>query len=124
MKTRIFNTKLTLERHTGGKKDINNRYVDNPPEEIEGYFSVQPYKKGTKQMILPDGIKSEDAYITYGKTYVQPVDHFLGLKADRVKIKNKYYIADQCLDWTFPGSNADHYKTLFVREDTVSQRSV
>lgn len=124
MSSKMFNTKLVIERHTGGSRNpVTKRYEDNPPELIEGYFSVQPFQKGSDQIILPDGIRSSDAYVLYGKTFIQEADQFLGIKADKVTISNRSYIAFNVANWTFAKSNVDHYESVFVREDKISQRT-
>jgi hypothetical protein len=124
MSKRIFNTELTIERHTGGSRNpVTKRYEDNEPEIITGMFSVQPFQKGSDQVILPDGIRSSDAYVLYGKTFIQEADQFAELKADKTIINNRSYIAFNVANWSFHGSNADHYESVFVREDKISQRT-
>lgn len=123
MNTRLFNTKLTIERHTGGGKDANNNYVDNPPEILTGWFSVQPFGGGNKQEILPEGISNTSSYVLFGKTPIKEVDQFAGLKADIIIIDGFKYVAHKVYNWTYPKSKADHFKTVVIKEDVLSQRT-
>lgn len=118
-------TKLTIERHTGGERDANNKYYDFPPEYIEAVFSIQPFQKGSEQLILPDGIRASDAYVLYGTTPIKEVDNDSTpkTKADKVTIEGKSYVAHNVANWSFHGSRADHYESVFIKEEKLSQRS-
>ena len=123
MRSRIMQTPLTLERSTGGELNSDNKYIDNPPVLVTGgLFSIQPYQKGSKEYQLPEGIKTSDALILIGSTPVKEADQFEDTKADRVLIDSRYYIADNVANWARHGSNADHYESIFIREDKLSQQ--
>lgn len=125
MRSRIFVTPLTIERHTGGEFNDNDEFEDFPPEIIDdGLYSIQPYRQGSEQIIFPDGITSNDVQVVLGKTPIKEADPFNNLKADKTTIDGNSYIAFKVANWSRHGSRADHYKTLFVREDKrSSQRS-
>tara|TARA_R110000744_G_scaffold341723_2_gene446911 strand:+ start:128 stop:505 length:378 start_codon:yes stop_codon:yes gene_type:complete len=122
MRSRIMRTPLTLERSTGGELNSDNEYIDNTPVPVAGLFSIQPYKQGSREYQLPEGIKTSDALILLGVTPVKEADQFERTKADRVLIDSRYYIADNVANWARHGSNADHYTSIFIREDKLSQQ--
>jgi len=120
--SRIIKTKLTIERHKGGERDANNIYYDFPPEYIEAEFSIQPFQKGSEMLVLPDGIRSSDAYVLYGTTPIKEADSDATpkTKADKVVIDGKSYFAFNVANWSFHGSRSDHYESIFIKEEKVS----
>jgi hypothetical protein len=122
MSRRIFNKKLVLERKGQGKRNpVTKRFEDGKIDKIEGFFSVQPYKNGKSQIVLPEGVKEEDAFILYGITPIQSSDQFKKIKADRVAIQGQYYLAFNSENWTFTRSKVSYYRSIFIREDKLQE---
>ena len=122
MRSRILKIPLDIIRHKGGGLDANNRYKDLPPDIIKNVlFSVQPFGGGTQQVILPDGINASDVRVLYSEDPILTANRKKKLKADRVEIDGYVYVAYKVANWALHGSKADHYESLFIREDVASQ---
>ena len=56
--SRIVKIPLTIERHTGGERDANNKFYDFPPELIPATFSIQPFQ-GDQAIDLVEGLQDD-----------------------------------------------------------------
>lgn len=122
MRSRIKKIPLDIIRHKGGGLDSNNKYKDLPPEIIKDVlFSVQPFGGGTQQSVLPSGVDSHDVRVLFSNEPVLSVNRKKKLKADRIEIDGFVYVAYKVANWSLHGSKADHYESLFIKEDVVSQ---
>lgn len=110
-----------MVRSTGGELDANNKFIDSTKDIPDVLFSIQPFTPKTTSVVLPEGIRSDRAYVLFSFFEIKEADQFAKTKADRVNIKGHDYVAYSVEDWSFHGSNADHYESVFVREDTISQ---
>lgn len=80
--------------------------------------SVLPYKDGKESKILPDGVKTGEAFVVRSPDFnLIPTDDDSEQEGDIAIIGGKEY---ECLfveDWSSVGRAASHYKGIFVKKD-------
>lgn len=111
---------LTINRDDGGGYwDDKGRWVvdPTPPAPLIIKCSIQPFKIGTSQFILPEGKTTTDAQIVRTTTSLKTSDQFGKELADTTTIKGRTYYAMAVEDWTGHGLAPDHFKVLFIRDD-------
>lgn len=117
MALKLFNThSLQFLNPTVGTYDAHMRWVAGTPTKVNTKGSLQPYRKGTETIALPEGMKSEDGRVYFCKTLLTTSDQFDGTNASTTVIGGKtFYVYDK-EDFTGYGLLADHYKYYLVRE--------
>jgi hypothetical protein len=111
---------LTIKRDDGGGFwDDKGRWVvdPTPPPDFTIQCSIQPFKMGANQFILPEGKTTEDAQIIRTTTSLKTSDQFGKKLADTTIIKGRQHYAKAVEDWNQHGLSTDHFKVLFIRED-------
>ena len=87
--------------------------------------SIQPFKRGTSQDILPEGIKASDALWVWTVTALNTVNQFNATTADTTDIDGREYTAFDVENWSrHPSLSLNHYKVLMVRSDKVRNGSL
>lgn len=119
MARRLMSTSsITFKRNSGvGYYNTSGEWVEGATTDVPTVGNIQPYRAGTSQMTLPEGLKAEDALIYYTETPINTVSQFTKTLADQVDIDSRTYIAHNSENWARYGLRCDHYKVLLVRED-------
>lgn len=115
-------TPLTFLRDTGnGYWDEAGKWREGVREPIVFRGSLQPFSMGrSKTLILPEGLKSQDAKVFYSTETIYTVDQFSMTKADVVFIDCLEYVALSTDDWRHTvSSRLRHCETLLVRRDKL-----
>ena len=111
---------LTIKRDDGGGfwDDKGRWTVDpTPPADLIIKCSIQPFKMGSNQFILPEGKTTTDARIIRTTTSLKTSDQFGDELADTTTIDGNTYYAMAVEDWNLHGLSTDHFTVLFIRED-------
>ena len=123
LKIRVLSThKLLLTRKADTKGEwIAGAYVEDESEdqELEVVGSLQPYKKGTTTIDLPDGVYTNDIKIFYTRDDIKTADEFDKSSADTVEINGfKYYAKMRMEQSGFPTvGGINHNAVVFIREN-------
>ena len=115
---------MTVSRAQGGEYDTNRNYVDKAPKPFCTMSSIQPYKKGKDQVVLPEGIRSEDALVVWTKDELRVADQFNNLKADETTIDGREYVVFFVSNWNRHGLSVDHYEAIIIRKDKAPNGSL
>ena len=111
---------LTITRDDGGGfYDAAGRWVeDATPTNFGIQCSIQPFKPGTGQKILPEGITASSAVKVYTQTALKTSEQ-IGNKelADTTVIDGLTYEAFFDENWSRFGLSIDHHKVTFIRKD-------
>jgi len=110
----------------GGFWNDKGRWVEDPtpPAALVIKCSIQPFKMGANQMILPEGKTTSDAKIVLTTTLLKTSDQFGKTLADTTVINGLRYYAKAVEDWTGHGLRTDHFKILFIRDDQATGGSL
>lgn len=109
---------LTISRDGGaGFWNDKGRWVSDPTADFTILCSIQPFKIGGNQLILPEGKTSSDARIIRTTTSLKTSDQFSKELADTTIISGVTYYAMAVEDWNLHGLSTDHFKVLFIRDD-------
>lgn len=109
---------ITINRDDGGGFwDDEGRWSTTTPEVLTILCSIQPFKMGDNQFILPEGKSASDARIIRTTTSLKTSDQFSKKLADTTTIAGSTYYAMAVEDWNLHGLSTDHFKVLFIRDD-------
>jgi hypothetical protein len=118
---------LTITRDNGGGFwDDKGRWTeDATPIDFDILCSIQPFKLGDIQKVLPEGITTNDAVIVRTKTSLKTSEQ-IGVKekADTTNLDGFTYEAFFSENWSRFGLSTDHYKVTFLRKDQPSGGSL
>ena len=125
---KLFRTStLTITRDDGGGfYDTEGRWVeDSTPATFDIECSIQPFKLGDVQKILPEGITTSNAVKIYTKTALKTSEQ-IGVKelADTTVIDGHTYEAFFDENWERFGLSIDHHKVTFIRKDQATEGSL
>ena len=117
---------LTITRDDGGGfwNDKGRWVEDTVPDVFDIKCSLQPFKAGDVQAILPEGKTATDARIVRTTTALRTSDQFSKKLADTTTIEGQTFFAMAAENWTGHGLAPDHYKVTFLREDQDSGGSL
>ena len=115
---------LTILRSQGGEYDSNRNFVDKDPKSFCTMSSIQPYRKGKDQVVLPEGIRSEDVLVVWTKDELRVADQFKNLKADETTVDGREYVTFYVSNWNRHGLSIDHYEAILVRKDKAPNGSL
>lgn len=113
-------TQTITRNTTAGTYNAAGEWVRGTTTTLNVECNLQPYRRGTEQMTLPEGVRSEDVLIMYTKTPIRAVDQFDKTLADETTIKNREYVALMVEDWNLNNLKLDHYKVYWVRKDLAT----
>lgn len=113
-------TPLTFNRTGAGYWDESGRWVEGGITPIATTGSLQPFKDGNKQTILPEGRRADEAYLYFTKTKINTANQFDDTNPDTVEIDGREYYALAVEDWSRHGLASDHYKVTLLRKDQPS----
>ena len=109
---------LTIKRDGGaGFWNDKGRWIADPTADFDIRCSIQPFKMGDNQFILPEGKTASDARVIRTTTSLKTADQFNKELADTTTISGFSYYAMAVEDWTLHGLSTDHFKVLFIRDD-------
>ena len=113
---------LTITRdddNNNGYWDAEGRWVDNPtPTVFDIDCNIQPFRMGEGQVILPEGVSSNDALVIRTKTALRTSEQVgKKKKADTTVIDGFTYEAFFDENWNRYGLKTDHHKVTFIRKD-------
>ena len=115
---------MEFKRSTGGELDDDDNFVDSAPTRIHTKASIQPYKKGNGQEVLPKGIRSEDVLVVWTQDELRVADQFNNLKADETVIDGREYVVFFISNWNRHGLTIDHYEAIVIRKDKAPNGSL
>ena len=125
MSLRLLRThQLTITRYDNVEDTFNpatGRFelpsISNSTFDIE--CSIQPFRLGDRQLVLPEGTLAEDSRFVYtsADNLLRTVSQFGKTLADTTVIDGRVYEAFNANDWTGFGLRTDNYKVIFVRQD-------
>lgn len=117
---------LTFTRDGGdGYWNEDGQWVEAAPITVQAIGNLQPFRQGKEQIILPEGKKSDDAFIFYTKTLLQTASQFTKELADTTVIDSRDYYVLSAEDWSKqPGLIPIHWKTILMREDQPTGGSI
>lgn len=113
---------LTVTRDDGaGYYDTSGRWVESTTSTFDIQCSIQPFKQGATQIVLPEGKTENDARVIFTKTNLKTVNQLQGkTKADTVVISGDVYEAFMDENWDLYNLRADHSRTIFIRQDQTT----
>lgn len=115
-------TPLTFKRPTGDYFDETTRKsVRGAPVDVETIGNLQPYRNGTGQVVLPDGITQNDAIVYYTTTKLSSADQFTNTSADYTEIDGLEYQVFFAENWTRTNLSLAHYKVILIRRDKLPE---
>ena len=115
-------TELTFLRDVGeGSWGEDGAWHESPRKLIKIRGSLQPFTMNkSSTLILPEGLKYNDAKVFYSAEQIQTVDQFEMSKADVTYIEGLEYVALGVADWRHAvSSRMRHCETLLVRRDKL-----
>ncbi len=115
---------ITIDRDSGGSYDVEGRWTEGATTSFDTTGSIQPFRTGNTQTILPEGVRAEDALIIYTKDPIVVTNQFDKLQADKTTIDDRVYEAFMSENWNRHGLTPDHFKTIFLREDQMPNGSL
>jgi len=110
---------VTLKRDTGGYYLKGDWVTSETPDDIPINCSIQPYRKGEHQVVMPEGVMSKDTLVFYTQNQVKTVNQFTFKEADRYIEGLLTYVAFDVANWGRHLIRTAHYQVLFVREDKL-----
>jgi hypothetical protein len=119
--SRLFEiTTLPLHRKSPGYTNDTGDWIDGTEVTTGFKCNWQPYKDGNFQTILPEGIKSTDAFNAFTKTLIRTANQFTYEEADQTTYEGRRYYAYALMDWTHAlrgvgSGRLDHYEVIFIR---------
>lgn len=117
----LFKIPITIERDDGvGGYDAEGRWNDGTVSPFDTKGSIQPFRSGNTQIVLPEGVRAEDALIIYTKDPTIVTNQFDKVQADKTTIDGRVYEAFMSENWNRHGLTPDHFKTIFIREDLIT----
>ena len=109
---------LNFERDGGsGYYNTAGDWVEGSTTTVETKGSLQPFKQGDNQTILPEGITANDTRIYYTVTQLKTGSQYIKQDADYTVIDGLEYEVFAVEDWSRYGLSVDHYKCILVRRD-------
>lgn len=117
---------LNRQSYTVKRQNQDTSYIDDdgnwitPEAEVETFTvkgNRQPFRNGLTQVILPEGVESNDAFLFYSHTQLLPADELTEQVADIMLINGIEHECFRMEDWTGYGLKTDHYKHVFIRAD-------
>lgn len=115
-------TELVFLRDTGkGGYNEAGEWEESSRVRIPMRGSLQPFTMNkSSTLVLPEGIKYNDAKVFYSTETIQTVDQFDMTKADVTFIEGLEYVAMGVADWRYAVSQRmRHCETLLVRRDKL-----
>lgn len=119
---RLFSTHtVTFTRQTGDgyHDEVSGDWVSVTDPSFDATGSLQPYRSGYEQVILPEGVNDSDAKIFYTKTEIRTANKTAGTLADTATINSEEYEVFSSEDWTGFGSAAGHYRGILILKKRV-----
>jgi hypothetical protein len=122
MALKLMRTSTLVIKRDGGSGfwDEKGRWVTPTPVDITIQCSIQPFKMGANQLILPSGKTASDARIIRTTTSLNTSDQFSKELADTTTIEGQNYYAMAVENWNLSGLSTDHFKALFIRDDQTT----
>lgn len=118
---------LTITRDDGdGYWGVDGRWTeDTTPTTFDIQCSIQPFKLGKMQKVLPEGIEATDAVTVLTKTALKTSEQ-IGTKeqADTTVIDGFTFEAFFAENWNRFGLSVDHYRVVFLRRDNPTNGSL
>lgn len=95
-------------------------------ESVDGSFdircSIQPFRLGNTQTVLPEGVTANDAVFVFTQTEIRTVNQFSLTEADTTEIDSREYVAFNVENWSrHSGLTPNHFKVVFIRKDKLTK---
>lgn len=116
-------TELQVTRTTAGSGyiDPNTRAWTNGSSTttFAAKGSLQPFASGKKQYVLPQGIKTSEAYNFFTSDKLYTTDDALDQVADTVVIDGVIFEVFDQEDWSHFNLKTAHYRAILIRKDKL-----
>lgn len=118
----LFNeTTLTITRDDGdGYYDDSGQWSEGSVSTFDVIGSLQPYREGSAQRTLPEGLKSYDSQVYFTQSLLRTVNEFGETKADTAVIDSLTYVALFAKNYSRSGLIPSHYEVVFVKQDKLT----
>ncbi len=109
---------FTEEDPSSGYYDTHRNWVSGTTTEVVAEGSLQPFKTtNTQRLVLPSGIKDEDARIFYSKVSdLKAAEDFTMQLASTAVVDGRVFFIDQKGDWSRIGTYLKHYAYLLIKK--------
>lgn len=109
------------------KRSKEEGYLNDNHEWVQSFFeeaieydcNIQPLSAGKKEIILPDGVRTDDVIIVRSNTPLVMSDQYGTEEGDEIEYKGIRYEIFKEEDWNGYGLHSDHYKYLMKRKDQL-----
>lgn len=91
-------------------------WVEGTPSALKTIGSLQAFSRGKETLVLPEGLRSQDARVYYSKDTIPLLDEYTESKASSVTIDGKKFYAFDVEHNVGFGLVADHYKYYLLRK--------
>ena len=81
--------------------------------------SLQPFASGKTQLVLPQGIKTSEAYNYFTDVKLYTTDDSLNQEADTVLIDGVVFEVFDQEDWSHFNLKTVHYRAILIRKDKL-----
>tara|TARA_R110000850_G_scaffold18853_7_gene57846 strand:- start:1357 stop:1731 length:375 start_codon:yes stop_codon:yes gene_type:complete len=117
MRRLVKDIKLTFIRHGGQELDANGTVTLSLPQNIYTEGSLQGYREGAEQSVLPAGIQVSDARLYYTSTLLKTADDEEQTSADITEIDGTTFKVFAVGDWksTTILKRVAHYRIILIR---------
>ena len=107
-----FGAPLTITRRPPGEW-VNGIWVAATPVDVAaGLASIQPV--GDRSVVLPEGVRAEDAVTVYAQVELRGVQDPEGYAADRFDYRGRTFEVQSVRDWS-TGAMGQYFKAIAYR---------
>ena len=117
MRRLIKDNKLTFIRHGGQELDEGGRVTLALPQNVYTEGSLQGYREGAEQSVLPAGVQVSDARLYYTNNLLKTANDEDQTSADVTEIDGITFKAFAVGDWnkTTILKRVAHYRVILIR---------